>query len=113
MPKSNPLLTVTVMGTGAVSPETVDLEQSFFEKLAKVRHSKFTPEPPPFVAPCTDGLLICYNVIRDRIGISGEAAHFKKADLELHPVLQHTWEKANKPMTIKSALLYFGFPERS
>jgi len=106
-------LSVVVMGTGTTEePERLEIGRKFFDDLAKERLAAFTSNPAPFIAPCTDGLLVIYNVIRDSIGVSGEAAHFREEDLEAYPPLKSVWQRAKKPMTVQGALLYFGFPEK-
>jgi hypothetical protein len=108
MPKER-IISITVMGTGSGKPLTIDLFHSFFQELAEKRLGKFHPTPPPFVAPCSDGLLVVYNVVRDGFGLGGEAVSIDKETLEKYPILKYAWEHGNKPMTMKSALLYFGF----
>lgn len=100
---------VRVLG---LDKEFLDIDSSFFEEAAEKCGGRFASEPPPFAAPCKDGLLFIYNLVMGPMDVRGASIALDRAALEepINSSYKVTWHRANKPMSIAAAKKYFKFP---
>jgi hypothetical protein len=101
-----------VLGSSTV----VEVPIEFFTQAMRDARifGRFLEDPAPFIAPCTDGLLIAFNVFLGPMSVRGHAGLLDRAKLKAFPTLEEVWETAaKKPMTLRGALLHFGFPQPS
>lgn len=101
-----------VLGASVVA----ELPLKFFSQTMKdaKAQGRFVEEPPPFIAPCSDGLLVVFNVFSGPMALSGHAARVDLEKLKRWPTLEEIRKEApKKPMTLRGALLHFGFPQPS
>ncbi len=100
---------VRVMGLDAAF---LDIDSTFFESAAERCGGRFTPEPPPFAAPCRDGLLFIYNIIMGPMDVRGASITLDAHMLSdpANSAYERVWRWANKPVSVAAAKKYFRFP---
>lgn len=101
-----------VLGTSIVT----ELPVEFFNLAIRDARmlGRVVEDPPPFIAPCSDGLLILFNIFGGPMSIRGHAGVLDATKLKAFPTLEEIWKNApKKPMTLRGALLHFRFPQPS
>ena len=103
------VIRVRVMG---LDNEFLHIDSTFFESAAEENGARFASEPPPFAAPCKDGLLFIYNLVLGPMDVRGGKITLLERDLKdpANSAYLDVWQRANKPMSIAKALQYFKWP---
>ena len=107
---------VAMLGTGN-SDDAFYCPPEVFMKSALRLGGEPIFSPPPFAAPCTDGLLIIYTLRRssiDGVDVHGGFIFVSKEELEEEhgdEAVTRYWEKAQKPSDGATMLRRMGFTE--